>query len=171
MCSVDATCAAYTWYQNSCYLKLAATGGTSAPGRVSGICKKQTSVTYTRGCATTECPDSNDFAAAAAAAAQADTVVLTLGLCGQLENEGLDRSDLNLPALQYQLLSTVRSAMPRPGQKLICVLIHGGVFALKNILQECDGILDLWSVGSQRAAMLATVTLHVRLMLTGCLEL
>jgi beta-glucosidase-like glycosyl hydrolase len=94
---------------------------------------------------------------AAKLAATADLVVAVVGL-GNTEAEGVDRYSLALPgcpdkipaggpykscpsdADQNKLLSAVRAAMTRPGQKLVLVLVSAGPVAITN-LQDYDAVL------------------------------
>lgn len=66
------------------------------------------------------CPSDEGFAAATAAAADADTVVMFLGLDDTIENEGHDRVSLELPGKQMELaLAVVKAA--KPGAKVVVV--------------------------------------------------
>jgi beta-glucosidase len=77
-------------------------------------------------------PRKNLVESAVAAAADADAVILVLGLSSRLEGEemsvnidgfkGGDRTSLNLPAMQEELLSAVVST----GKPVIVVLMNGG---------------------------------------------
>ena len=69
--------------------------------------------------------DGSNLANATATAAQADLVLLCLGL-GQLESEGTDRAYLGYPPEQLALWKAVRSAA-KPGAKLVLVSASGGV--------------------------------------------
>jgi len=66
---------------------------------------------------------------------------VTVGLSQQFEYEGGDRTAIELPGLQTELVHRLRAAM-HTGQKLVCVFVHGGTFALQNLQQDCDAILD-----------------------------
>lgn len=63
---------------------------------------------------------------AVAVAAGAETVVVFLGLPARDESEGFDRTHIDLPADQLELLDAVIDANPRT----VVVLSHGGVVAL-----------------------------------------
>jgi xylan 1,4-beta-xylosidase len=80
------------------------------------------SVTWVQGCALNS-TDYSGFAAAIAAAQQADLVVLALGIDGTFENEMKDRVNIDLPLIQHQLAGNISNV----GKPTAVVLIHGGV--------------------------------------------
>ena len=61
---------------------------------------------------------------------------------------GHDRSTLDLPENQYELITQLRAATKLP---LIVVLIHGGTLALHSIPTQADGLLDAWYPGQMGA--------------------
>lgn len=73
-----------------------------------------------------------------AAAGDADTAVVFLGLPADEESEGFDRTHIDLPAEQLQLLSAVVQVQPRT----VVVLSHGGVVALDAVAGLAPAILD-----------------------------
>jgi len=80
------------------------------------------------GCNSTACGDTTGFPEAVAAAAGADVVVAAMGLSGQQEGEGHDRTGgLTLPGQQEALLAAVAAA----GKPVILLLVHGGPIALQ----------------------------------------
>ena len=89
-------------------------------------------VTYTQGC-TVAGDDRSGVAAAVAAAESADTVVLFLGLDQSIENEGHDRSSLELPGHQVELALTVAQAANAP---VVVVLVNGGPLAIRALKES-----------------------------------
>lgn len=73
-----------------------------------------------------------------AAAAEADTAVLFLGLAADDESEGFDRTHIDLPDAQLNLLSAVVQVQPRT----VVVLAHGGVVRLETVAALAPAILD-----------------------------
>lgn len=73
-----------------------------------------------------------------AAAADAETAVVFLGLAAEDESEGFDRAHIDLPAEQLNLLSAVVQVQPRT----VVVLAHGGVVALDAAAGLAPAILD-----------------------------
>ena len=72
------------------------------------------------------------------AAADADTAVVFLGLAAEDESEGFDRTHIDLPAEQLNLLSAVVQVQPRT----VVVLAHGGVVTLAGVAGLVPAILD-----------------------------
>lgn len=73
-----------------------------------------------------------------AAAADADTAVVFLGLAAEEESEGFDRTHIDLPAEQLNLLAAVVQVQPRT----VVVLAHGGVVALDAVAGLAPAIVD-----------------------------
>ena len=109
---------------------------------------------------------------AAKLAAEADLVVAVVGL-GNTEAEGVDRYSLSLPGCpaarthhnpvpscggldQNTLLTAVRAAMIRPGQKLVLVLVSAGPIAITN-LADYDAVLYA-GLGGQAAVRHSTLS-------------
>lgn len=80
-------------------------------------------VSYTPGCADLGCASTEGIAAAIASAESADVAVVFLGLSEQFENEGHDRTSLELPGHQMDLALAVLKAQPQT----VVVLVHGGM--------------------------------------------
>ena len=108
-------------------------------------------VTFAEGCNVT-CPSTGGFAAATAAAAGADTVVMFLGLDDTIENEGHDRVSLELPGKQMELALAVVKAT-KPGAKVIVVLVNGGPIAIKELKESAKvgAIVDAFMPGQAAA--------------------
>jgi beta-glucosidase len=100
-------------------------------------------------------PRPNLIDKAVAAAKEADAVVMVLGLSQRLEGEemsikidgfvGGDRTNLNLPAAQEQLLEAVSAT----GKPVIVVLTNGGALSV-NKAQEKAGAVLLAGYGGQQ---------------------
>ncbi|OYN99668.1 glycosyl hydrolase [Enemella evansiae] len=89
---------------------------------------------------------------AVAAAEQAETVVLFLGLPARLESEGYDRTDIDLPADQLELLDAVLAVNPN----VVVVLSNGGVVALP-FADRVPAILEGWLLGQAGGGATADV--------------
>lgn len=109
-----------------------------------------------QGCADVTCSTTDGFAAAVAAARQADVVVYTAGLYylntaipndPRVEREGHDRSDLSLYPGALSLLGQLRAAA---GTKpVVVVLIHGGAVLVEPVLSTADAVLDMHYPGQE----------------------
>ena len=95
--------------------------------------------------------------AAVAAARTARTVVLFLGLPAAEESEGFDRSRLDLPQAQVQLLRAVAAVNPR----LVVVLANGGAVTVTGWDAQAPAILETWLPGQAGGSAVADVLLGV----------
>lgn len=94
-------------------------------------------------------------AQAIAIASRADAVLLFLGLSPEIEGEempvhvqgfeGGDRTTIELPEVQQQLVEAVASA----GKPTVIVLMNGGAIALAGAEQRAEAILEAWYPGQE----------------------
>ena len=97
------------------------------------------------------------------AAGEADAVILVLGLSQRLEGEemsikidgflGGDRTNLNLPAVQENLLNAVTAT----GKPVIVVLMNGGALSVNNAQEKAAAILLAGYPGQQGGNAVADV--------------
>lgn len=85
-------------------------------------------------------------AEAVALASAADTVVVVLGLPGEDESEGYDRTHMNLPAAQLATLAAVAQA----NADVVVVLVNGSTVVLGDVLPHGRAVLEAW-LGGQGA--------------------
>jgi len=97
--------------------------------------------------------DSSEFGAAVDAAKHADVVVMTLGLSPALEEEELDRTTLELPAMQQRLLERVVAA----GTPVVLVLTGGSTLSVNWATQRVPAIVVAWYPGEEGGNALADV--------------
>ncbi|WP_017584905.1 glycoside hydrolase family 3 C-terminal domain-containing protein [Nocardiopsis ganjiahuensis] len=90
---------------------------------------------------------------AVAAAREADTTVLFLGLPDSAESEGYDRTTISLPAPQLELLARVREA----GEQVVVVLSNGGVVSVSEWQDRADAVLEGWLLGQAGGAAVVDV--------------
>lgn len=93
------------------------------------------------------------LADAVALAADAETVVLFLGLPGEYESEGFDRTDIDLPANQLALIEAVSAVNSR----VAVVLSNGAVVSVADWRDRVQAVLECWLLG--QAGGSATVDL------------
>ncbi|MBF9069044.1 beta-glucosidase family protein [Streptacidiphilus fuscans] len=103
------------------------------------------------------CPAPELAAQAVAAAAEADVVLLFLGLPESAETEGADRKDIDLPAEQVALLHAVADANPQ----VAVVLANGGVVSVAEWQDRAQAVLEGWLGGQAGGAALADLLLGV----------
>ena len=89
---------------------------------------------------------------AVTAAQQADVVLLFLGLPSAYESEGFDRTTLDIPAKQVEVLDAVAAANPN----VAVVLSNGSVVSLPW-RGRAKAILETWLLGQAGGAALADV--------------
>lgn len=95
------------------------------------------------------------FAAAIAAAKTADVIIAVVGDSGDIGwamptcGEDDDRTDLDLPGVQPELLSAIASAVPTT--PIVAVLIHGRpvTFVRENLQTKLSAIMAAWRPGEE----------------------
>ncbi|MES2170920.1 MAG: glycoside hydrolase family 3 C-terminal domain-containing protein [Actinomycetota bacterium] len=98
-----------------------------------------------------EFADGGDIAEAVGLAARSETVLLFVGLPADDESEGYDRTDLDLPAAQLELIAAVAAANPRT----VVVLSNGGVVSLEPWHDTVPAIVEAWLLGQAGGAAMA----------------
>ena len=93
----------------------------------------------------------------------ADVIIFAGGISPQLEGEemgvdlpgfrGGDRTDIELPAIQRQLLKALKAA----GKKIVLVNYSGSPIGLEPETQSCDAILQAWYPGQGGGQAVAEV--------------
>jgi beta-glucosidase len=86
------------------------------------------------------------------AAADADVAVVIAGLGEEFESEGFDRSSLELPAEQLELISAVAAANPAT-----VVVVSAGAQLLMDWADQVPAVLLVWYPGQEFGAALAEV--------------
>jgi beta-glucosidase len=92
-------------------------------------------------------PPAEELAAAVELAASAHTVVVVVGTSERAESEGVDRTDLGLPAGQDDLVRRVAAANPRT-----VVVVNAGAPVLLPWRDEVPAVLLSWFPGAGRGA-------------------
>jgi beta-glucosidase len=109
------------------------------------------SVQYEKGAGFTEPGDASAISRAAELARKSDVALLFLGTNLQVEAEGRDRRDLNLPGAQEQLLEAVFAA----NSKTVLVLMNAGPLAVTWANDHLPAILDAWYPGEAGGTAIA----------------
>jgi beta-glucosidase len=86
-------------------------------------------------------------------AGDADTAVLFLGLTAADEIEGTDRTHIDLPEQQLELLRSVAAVQPRT----VAVIVHGGVVRLHEVADQASAVLDATILGQAGGGAIADV--------------
>ncbi len=87
--------------------------------------------------------DGEDNSEAVALARGADVVIIGLGEWQKISGEGFDRSDLNLPGRQEELLEAVAST----GKPIVLVLQNGRPLSIAWAAKHVPAILEAWYPG------------------------
>jgi len=95
----------------------------------------------------------DQFRAAVDVARKADVVIVCLGTDLSVENEGIDRSDLDLPGVQQELVKAVLAANPRT----IAVLQNGSALSINWLREHVPAILEAWFPGEEGGNAIADV--------------
>lgn len=90
---------------------------------------------------------------AVTAASAAHVAVLFIGLPANLESEGWDRRDIELPEEQLELVDRVLAANPNT----VVVLSNGGVVRLASFAERVPAILETWLLGQAGGGAVADV--------------
>lgn len=84
-----------------------------------------------------------DFNEAKRIAARNDIVVLVVGTSPEISREELDRTEIELPRIQRELIQEVASVNPR----IVIVLVNGGPVALAGTERHAEAIVEGWFGG------------------------
>jgi len=126
-----------------------------------GIRDRFRSVEYARGCGLTG-NDRKGFDEAVTLAGKCDAAVLCLGLSPRIEGEegdafnsdaGGDKSDLNLPGVQQELLEAVHAA----GTPVVLVLLSGSPLCINWADEHIPAIVQAWYPGQEGGRALAEI--------------
>ncbi len=94
-----------------------------------------------------------DFNEAKKIAAENDVVVLVVGTSPEISREELDRTEIELPRVQQDLINEIESVNPN----IIVVLVNGGPVALEGVEQKAKGIVEAWYDGEFGGKAIADV--------------
>jgi len=98
-------------------------------------------------------PNKNEFGEAIEVAKKSDLVLLFVGNSDQVETEGRDRDDLNLPDGQDELISKIADANPN----VIVVLTTGAPVVMDKWLSKVKGVVQMWFAGTEGGNAIADV--------------
>jgi beta-glucosidase len=94
-----------------------------------------------------------DFTKAKEVAARNDAVILVLGISPGLAREELDRTEIELPQVQRDLIAEVAAVNPN----IIIVLVNGGAIALAGTENQAEAIVEAWYSGELGGKAIADV--------------
>ena len=108
---------------------------------------------YVPGCATVDGMDKSGFAAAVAAAKNAEVVVVAVGEKAMMSGEAAARAELGLPGVQHQLVEE----LIKTGKPVVVVLMNGRPLAIPWIADSATAIVEAWWLGTETGNALADV--------------
>lgn len=111
-----------------------------------------TTISVTPGCAVLG-TDTTGFAAAQAAARDADVVVAVVGETAALSGEASARADIGLPGVQEQLVTALAST----GKPVVVVLLNGRPLTLTAVDAAASAVLEAWAPGVEGGNAVADV--------------
>ena len=94
-----------------------------------------------------------DFASLAKEVKKADAIIVIGGISAQMEGEGGDKADIELPGVQQRLVR----AMHQTGRPVVLVNCSGSAIAFGSIEDQYDALLQAWYAGQGGARALADV--------------
>jgi beta-glucosidase len=94
-----------------------------------------------------------DFNAAREVARKSDVVLLFVGTSPAISREELDRTQIELPQVQRDLIDAVSSVNPN----IVLVLVNGGPVALAETEKKAKGIVEAWYDGEFQGDAIADV--------------
>jgi beta-glucosidase len=129
-----------------------------------GIKAQSPGATFTKACSLSnleppqydpaqDCTSADDFAAAKAAAAGADQVVLALGETREMSGEAASRTNIDLPGDQEGLIKAIKST----GKPFVVVLFNGRPLTLEGVVDQTPAILEAWFGGVEAGNAVADV--------------
>ena len=111
-----------------------------------------TEVTFVHG-APVDSVDRSGIAAAVSAAQGADVVVLVIGEHHDMSAEARNRTSLDLPGVQQELVEAVHAT----GTPVVAVLMNGRPLAIPWLAEHVPAILEAWYLGVQMGPAVADV--------------
>lgn len=97
--------------------------------------------------------DSSGFREAVALARQSELVIMVLGEDGFLSGEGRNRTNINLPGVQEQLLKAVYKA----NRNMVLVLMNGRPLTINWADAHVPAIVEAWQLGTRSGDAIAQV--------------
>ena len=94
-----------------------------------------------------------DFNDLAKEAGEADAIIIIGGISAQMEGEGGDKQDIELPKVQQMLVK----AMHQTGKPVIFVNCSGSAIAFGSVEGQYDALIQAWYAGQGGAKALAEV--------------
>jgi len=86
-------------------------------------------------------------------ASTSDVAIVCVGTNSDIEREGIDRADLDLPGTQDTLISQVATANPNT----VVVIVNGSAVLMNDWISDVDSIIECWFGGQEAGNGIADV--------------
>jgi len=113
---------------------------------------KNLTINYAQGCDVTN-KSKNGFKDAVSIAQASDVVVLFMGNSDKTEGESRDRSNLDLPGVQEELIQEICNT----GTPVIVVLISGSVVTMGKWIDRVQAVIEAWYPGEEGGNAIADI--------------
>ncbi len=119
---------------------------------IRGIVASGTTVRFAKGCGVWEL-DTSGIPEAVKAAKQSDVAILVLGESNEVDYEGNDVHDLELPGVQMDLVKAVCET----GTPTVVVLLNGRPHSISWIAENVPAIVEAWYAGEEGGNAIAEI--------------
>lgn len=118
--------------------------------------QSQTVVQYEKGCGVNDSSTAG-FEGALKLADDSDAIIMFLGIDINIEREGGDRKNIDIPALQLELVKQIRHRTQAKKIPIIAVLFNGGVVGCEELILHTDAVLEAFYPGFYGSRAIADV--------------
>ena len=94
-----------------------------------------------------------DFASVVKKVSKADVIIMVSGISSDIEGEGHDRSEIELPEVQRQLLAELDAT----GKPIVLVNVSGSAIGFGNVENQYDALVQAWYGGQATGEAVADV--------------
>ncbi len=116
------------------------------------ILQDNTEIEYAKGCNFND-SDYTNITAAVAAAENSDVVIMVLGESRGMSGEAASKTNLDLPAVQKELMRKIYAA----GKPVVLVLMNGRPLTINWISENIPAVIEAWYLGNQAGNAIAQV--------------
>ena len=102
--------------------------------------------------------DTGDIPAAAAAAREADVIIICVGEGWELSGEARSRADLSLPGAQQALFD----AVVKSGKPVVTIVMAGRPLTIGSLLEDSDALMYAWHPGTMGGPAIADLLVGKR---------
>jgi len=100
----------------------------------------------------------DDIEAAEHLAEESDAALIFVGLSSRFEGEGHDRSDIELPGRQAELIERVA----RINTNTVVILVNGSPISMESWIESVPAVLEAWYPGQEGGDAIADILFGVR---------